>query len=128
MSKNKVDAEAPPAEGELQGYRVLRGLNFVSHGDERRAEVDEILGLEVAPKHGTGRCDSNCNRPGDHDWLLTGGDPVLETWPRPIERFGVVPYVPPGAVSLAPEEAGALSLADDAAGAVSLAGQAPAEE
>ena len=94
MTKSKA-AAAAPAE---QRFRMLRTLHFESHGAERIAEAGTIVTAGDLPKHGTGRCDPNCNRPGGHDWFLTGGDPVLEV------------------------------VVDDAAGAVSLAGQAPAEE
>ena len=60
-------------------YRVLRGLNYrdpQNPGSEKRAERGDMIG--DAPKHGTGRCESSCKMQGDHDWLLTGPDPVLE--------------------------------------------------
>lgn len=72
-----------PREG---SFRVLRGLNFERNGDQVRVEAGEIVAGEDLPRHGTGQCETSCNRPGGHDHLLIGSDPVLARVDMPAEE------------------------------------------
>jgi hypothetical protein len=64
---------------------MKRGLSYRPNGDLAAPEKYAPAGTSPSdlPPHGMGRCEADCQMQGEHDWFLTGNDPVVEIVPDP---------------------------------------------